>query len=85
MVTGLEDLASIHAAYQAGANDFLTKPLHWKHLPYRIRHVLQANRAFKALQDSTKTLRSLFSVHPDLILTIDANGLLTLVHSGLPA
>ncbi len=84
MVTGLEDLASIQAAYQAGANDYLTKPLHWKHLPYRIRHVLQANQALKALQDRTKTLRSLFSVHPDLILTLDAKGLLNVVHSGIP-
>jgi len=56
MVTGLEDLESIQAAYQAGATDYLTKPLHWKHLPYRIRHVLQANRAFKSLQSSTRML-----------------------------
>ena len=83
MVTGLDDLASIQTAYQAGANDFLAKPLHWKHLPYRIRHVLQANRAFKALQDSTTTLRTLFQVHPDSIFTMDADGTVTLVHSGL--
>lgn len=83
MVTGLDDLASIQAAYQAGANDFLTKPLHWKHLPYRIRHVLQANQAFKALQDSTQTLRSLFAAHPDPIFTVDGHGIVTLVHSGI--
>jgi PleD family two-component response regulator len=83
MVTGLEDLASIQAAYQAGANDFLTKPLHWKHLPYRIQHVLQANRAFKALQDSTRTLRSIFAAHPDPIFTVDAQDAVTLVHSGI--
>jgi len=83
MVTGLEDLASIQAAYQAGANDFLTKPLHWKHLPYRVQHVLQANRAFRALQDSTRTLRSVFAAHPDPIFTVDAQGLVTLVHSGI--
>jgi len=56
MVTGLEDLESIQAAYQAGATDYLTKPLHWKHLPYRIRHILQASRAFRSLQDSTRML-----------------------------
>lgn len=83
MVTGREDLASIQAAYQAGANDFLTKPLHWKHLPYRIQHVLQANRAFKALQDSTRTMRSLFAAHPDPIFTVDTQELVTLVHSGI--
>ena len=83
MVTGLEDLASIQAAYQAGANDFLAKPLHWKHLPYRIQHVLHANRAFKALQDSTRTLRSIFAAHPDPIFTVDAQDMVTLVHSGI--
>ncbi|MBK8793476.1 MAG: EAL domain-containing protein [Holophaga sp.] len=83
MVTGLDDLASIQAAYQAGANDFLAKPLHWKHLPYRIRHVLQANQAFTALQDSTRTLRSVFAAHPDPIFTVDTQERVTLVHSGI--
>ena len=83
MVTGLEDLEAIQSAYQAGANDFLTKPLHWKHLPFRIRHVLSASRAFKALQDRTRTLRSLFAAHPDPIFTVDGAGSVTLVHSGI--
>jgi diguanylate cyclase (GGDEF)-like protein len=83
VVTGLEDLASIQSAYLAGANDFLVKPLHWKHLPYRIQYVLRANRAFKALQVSTRTLRSLFAVHPDPIFTVDAQEVVTLVHSGI--
>jgi diguanylate cyclase (GGDEF)-like protein len=83
MVTGLDDLASINAAYQAGANDFLTKPLHWKHLPYRIRHVLEANRALLALRESTRTLRSIFAVHPDSIFTVDTREAVTLVHSGV--
>ena len=83
MVTGLEDLASISAAYVAGATDFLTKPLHWKHLPYRIRHVLDANRAFRSLQESNRMLRSVFAVHPDSLFTVDTQGVVTLVRSGL--
>ncbi len=83
MVTGLEDLEAIQSAYQAGANDFLTKPLHWKHLPYRIQHVLAAARAIKTLQDRTQTLRSLFAAHPDPIFTVDPRGEVTLVHSGI--
>ena len=83
MVTGLGDHAAIQAAYQAGATDFLAKPLHWKHLPYRIRHILRANRAFKALRDSTRTLRSLFAAHPDPIFTVDDRDVVVLVHSGI--
>ena len=67
MVTGLEDLKSIKAAYESGANDFLTKPLHWTHLPYRIWHVLQANREIiehkrseEALRQSQESFASLF-------------------------
>jgi diguanylate cyclase (GGDEF)-like protein len=84
VVTGLEDFESIQAAYLAGANDFLVKPLHWKHLPYRIRYILRANQAFKDLQERTQTLRSLFAVHPDPIFTVDAQAVVTLVHSGIP-
>ena len=83
MVTGLEDLASINAAYQAGANDFLVKPLHFQHLPHRIQHVLQANRASNELRDSLRTLRSILAVHPDSIFTVDTAGFVTHVHSGL--
>jgi diguanylate cyclase (GGDEF)-like protein len=83
MVTGLEDLPSIQAAYQAGANDFLIKPLHWQHLPYRVRHVLQSAEAVQNLKERTWTLRSLFAVHPDPIFAIDAKEEVTLVHSGL--
>lgn len=83
MLTSMEDLASIQMAYQVGANDFLTKPLHWKHLPYRLRHVLRATEAFSALQERTRTLNSLFAAHPDPIFTLTSKGVVTLVHSGI--
>lgn len=83
VVTGKEDYASIQEAYQAGANDFLTKPLHWRHLPFRIRHILRANQAFKDLEASTRTLRSLFAAHPDPIFYVDRLEVVTLVHSGI--
>ena len=82
MVTSREDLDSINAAYLAGANDFITKPVNWEHLPFRIRHVLRANQAFKAIHASTRTLRSLFAVIPDPIFTVDALERVTLAHPG---
>jgi len=83
VVTGREDLDSIQAAYQAGANDYLTKPLHWKHLPYRVQHVLRARDAYLALEERTRTLHSVFAAHPDPIFTVDTGGVVTLVHSGI--
>lgn len=47
MVTGLDDLESIETAYQAGATDFITKPVHYLHLPYRLRYLLRAASAFR--------------------------------------
>jgi two-component system cell cycle sensor histidine kinase/response regulator CckA len=45
MVTGLEDLISINRAYDAGATDFITKPINWPLLSHRLRYVLRASQA----------------------------------------
>jgi diguanylate cyclase (GGDEF)-like protein/PAS domain S-box-containing protein len=41
MLTGLDDTGSIEQAYQAGATDFITKPIHWGLLSHRIRYALR--------------------------------------------
>jgi signal transduction histidine kinase len=46
MATGLGDIESITQAYDAGATDFITKPLNWIILCYRVRYLLRAARAF---------------------------------------
>lgn len=43
MVTSYEDIATIDAAYRAGATSFITKPVNWRLLSYQIRYVLRAN------------------------------------------
>jgi signal transduction histidine kinase len=42
MVTGLDDVSSIARAYDAGATDFMPKPVNWAILNYRVRYVLRA-------------------------------------------
>jgi signal transduction histidine kinase len=42
MVTGLDDVSSIARAYDAGATDFMSKPVDWALLNYRVRYVLRA-------------------------------------------
>jgi signal transduction histidine kinase len=51
MATGLDDAASIALAYDAGATDFIAKPLSWVMLTHRIRYMLRAARAFTAIRD----------------------------------
>jgi len=40
MVTGLEDFDSIRQFFDAGATDFITKPLNWTALSKRVRQLL---------------------------------------------
>ncbi len=57
MMTGLDDRKSIDSAFDAGATDFITKPLIWDLLPYRVGYAL---RASDALQESLRS-RALLS------------------------
>ncbi len=52
VMTGLDDRNSIASAFDAGATDFVTKPIVWDLLPYRVRYALRASAAFQ------ETLRS---------------------------
>jgi diguanylate cyclase (GGDEF)-like protein len=52
VMTGLDDRKSILEAYEAGATDFITKPILWDLLPFRVRYALRSSRA---LQDSMRS------------------------------
>jgi len=56
MVTGLDDVKSIQRAYDAGATDFITKPVNWPILNHRVRYLLRAREAFLALRRSEARL-----------------------------
>ena len=74
MMTGLEDLASIHRAYEVGATDFITKPINWVVLGYRVSYLMRAGRAFIDLGNSEEKTRALMRAIPDLIFRINADG-----------
>lgn len=52
MVTGLEEVDSIHRAFEVGATDFVSKPINWTMLGYRVRYMLRASEAFLDLHQS---------------------------------
>jgi len=56
MVTGLEDLGSIEKAFDAGATDFITKPLNWSLLRYRLRYMLRAGQALRDVHRTQERL-----------------------------
>ena len=56
MMTGLDDTVSINRAYEAGATDFITKPINWVLLIHRVRYMLRASRANRELRRSKARL-----------------------------
>jgi signal transduction histidine kinase len=56
IATGLDDTHSIAKAYDAGATDFISKPLNWLILNHRIRYMLRAARAFDDLRRNRERL-----------------------------
>src|SRR5260221_5810226 len=48
--TSLDDVPSIARAYDAGATDFIPKPVNWLVLNHRVRYILRASRAFDELR-----------------------------------
>lgn len=74
MVTGLDDVESIRLAYESGATDFITKPVSWGTLPYRIHYILRASHAFLDLSLSESKTRALLSAIPDIIMRVQGDG-----------
>lgn len=59
MVTGLEDLESIHRSFDSGATDFITKPINWPVLNYRVKYMLRASEAFNDVIDKQRQIQEL--------------------------
>jgi len=56
MITGLNDPQAVQQAYEAGATDFITKPMNWFLLRQRVRYILRASEARARLSLSEKSL-----------------------------
>ncbi len=58
VMTGLEDRESVVSAFQSGATDFITKPIDWALLPFRVRYALRASAALRLSMRSQSLLVS---------------------------
>lgn len=56
MMTGMDDTVSIDSAYSLDATDFVTKPLNWTLLVYRVRYALRAASTLLELEVSERRL-----------------------------
>ena len=50
MITVLDDQKSIDQAFNCGATDYITKPIHWAVLSQRMRRLLATNQVLREVQ-----------------------------------
>jgi diguanylate cyclase (GGDEF)-like protein/PAS domain S-box-containing protein len=74
MVTGLDDLDSIEAAFAAGATDFIAKPVNWALLRHRVRYTLRAAEAMRDVGRSEEKFRLITESTSDFIALLDREG-----------
>jgi diguanylate cyclase (GGDEF)-like protein len=74
MVTGCDDSVSIDQAYEAGATDFVVKPINWTLLAHRIRYVMRGARTIDALRFSEQKNAVLLKAIPDGIFLVNSAG-----------
>lgn len=56
MLTGLNDVDSIEHAFNAGATDFITKPINWPLLSQRVRYAMRASKLYVDLKKKQSQL-----------------------------
>ena len=76
VLTGQEDVESLHRAYDAGATDFVNKPMRWPILPYRLRYLLRAATLTDELRISRHRTQTLLNAMPDRMFVLDGKGML---------
>ncbi|MCT7983588.1 PleD family two-component system response regulator [Laspinema sp. A4] len=59
MITSLEDSKSVDHAFEVGAVDFVTKPIHWAVLRQRVRRLLEQAQLYRELQAANEELQRL--------------------------
>jgi diguanylate cyclase (GGDEF)-like protein len=59
MVTGMDDVASVDAAYRAGATDFISKPISWALIAHRVRYMLRGYQITLDLEAARESNRRL--------------------------
>ena len=74
MITGQDDDASVEQAFAAGAEEYITKPIHWGVLQKRIRLSLDSRFAQEAVAEGRARMEAIFNTAADAIIVIDQAG-----------
>jgi len=74
MVTGGDELESVTRAYEAGATDFVSKPINWPILGHRVLYVLRASDAITRLRIADAQHRAVLAAIPDTFFRMNRDG-----------
>ncbi|MEA5514486.1 PleD family two-component system response regulator [Nodularia sp. UHCC 0506] len=62
MITGLDDQESVDRAFEVGAVDFVTKPVHWPVLRQRVKFLIEQSHLQKQLELAHRELQRLVTI-----------------------
>jgi diguanylate cyclase (GGDEF)-like protein/PAS domain S-box-containing protein len=74
MVTGMDDLRSVERAFDAGATDFIAKPVNWGLIGHRLRYLFRSHGAMRDLQAAEARHAAVLNAIPDLLFELDIDG-----------
>ncbi len=74
MVTGMDDLRSVERAFDAGATDFIAKPVNWALIGHRLRYLFRSHGAMRDLQAAEARHAAVLNAIPDLLFELDIDG-----------
>ncbi len=76
MVTSVDDAVSIQRAFDAGANDFILKPVNWPLFQRRLDSVLAEWNRSREIGESNKRVQLLQKVAPEIAIMVSRSGLI---------
>lgn len=74
MVTGHDDSTAINQAFEAGATDFITKPVNWALLPHRLAYAIRNAASARRLADRETKVQALLDAVPDALWVFSYDG-----------
>jgi diguanylate cyclase (GGDEF)-like protein len=74
MVTGGDDIDAVTQAYEAGATDFVSKPINWPILGHRVLYMLRASDTIVRLRMADAHNRAVLAAIPDTFFRLNRDG-----------
>ena len=74
MITGMDDPESVRRAYEVGATDFLSKPVHFMILQQRLQHMHRAHQDARDLRSERDFVSAVVNHSSALVMVLDPTG-----------